>query len=93
MKRWLIPSIVFCCVAIISLFFTLPYFSRGNRILDYKKEIFETRIIQDSQNITNAVTAHLASGNLEEVNGIMQAFFENESPGHFGITGLAEPVL
>ena len=23
------------------------------------------------------------------MNGIMQAFFENESPGHFGITGLA----
>ena len=89
MKRWLIPSIVFCCVAIISLFFTLPYFSRGNRILDYKKEIFETRIIQDSQNITNAVTAHLATGNLAAIDGIMQAFFENESPEHFGITGLA----
>jgi PAS domain S-box-containing protein len=89
MKRWLIPSIVFCCVAIISLFFTLPYFSRGNRILDYKKEIFETRIIQDSQNITNGVTAHLATGNLAAIDGIMQAFFENESPEHFGITGLA----
>ena len=88
-KRWLIPSIALFCVTIISLFFTLPYFSRGSRILDYKKGTFETRIIQDSQNITNAVTAHLASGNLEEVNGIMQAFFENESPGHFGITGLA----
>ena len=89
MKRWLIPSIVFFCVVIISLFFTLPYFSRGNRILDYKKEIFETRIIQDSHNITRAVTAHLATGNLVAIDGIMQAFFENESPEHFGIIGLA----
>ncbi len=88
-KRWLIPSIAFFCVAIISLFFTLPYFSRGNRILDYKKETFETRIIQDSQNITNAVTAHLTAGNLAAVNGILQTFFENEAPEHFGITGLA----
>ncbi len=88
-KKWLIPSIAFFCVAIISLFFTLPYFSKGNRILDYKKETFETRIIQDSQNITNAVTAHLATGNLVAIDGIMQAFFENESPEHFGITGLA----
>jgi PAS domain S-box-containing protein len=88
-KRWLIPSIAFFCVAIISLFFTLPYFSRGNRILDYKKDTFETRIIQDSQNITNAVTAHLTTGNLAAVNGIIQTFFENENPEHFGITGLA----
>ncbi|MHC4322113.1 MAG: Crp/Fnr family transcriptional regulator, partial [Planctomycetota bacterium] len=88
-KRWLIPSIAFFCVAIISLFFTLPYFSRGNRILDYKKETFENRIIRDSQNITNAVTAHLTTGNLEAVNGIMQSFFENETPEHFGIIGLA----
>ncbi len=88
-KRWLIPSIALFCVTITSLFFTLPYFSRGNRILDYKKETFETRIIQDSQNITNAVTAHLSTENLAAVDGIMQAFFENESPEHFGITGLA----
>ena len=89
MKRWLVPSIIFFCVAIISLFITLPYFSRGNRILDYKKELFETRIIQDSQNITSAVTAHLASENLEAIDGIMQAYFENEFPELFGITGLA----
>ncbi|MCP4254235.1 MAG: PAS domain-containing protein, partial [Candidatus Scalindua sp.] len=88
-KRWLIPSIAFFCVAIISLFLTLPYFSKGNRILDYKKETFETRIIQDSRNITNAVTAHLTTGNLAAIDGIMQAFFENEMPEHFGITGLA----
>jgi PAS domain S-box-containing protein len=87
-KRWLIPSIAFFCVVIISLFFTIPYFSRGNRILDYKKETFENRIIRDSQNITNAVTAHLATGNLAAVNRIMQTFFENETPEHFGITGL-----
>ena len=87
-RRWLIPSIAFFCVAMISLFFTLPYFSRGNRILDYKKETFENRIIHDSQNITNAVTSHLATGNLAAVNGIMQTFFENEDPEHFGITGL-----
>jgi PAS domain S-box-containing protein len=87
-KRWLIPSIAFFCVAIIALFFTIPYFSRGNRILDYKKETFENRIIRDSQNITNAVTAHLATGNLAAVNSIMQTFFKNETPEHFGITGL-----
>ncbi len=88
-KRWLIPSIAFFCVAIISFFFTLPYLSKGHRILDYKKDTFETRIIQDSQNITNAVTAHLVAGNLAAVDDIMHAFFENESPEHFGITGLA----
>ncbi len=88
-KRWLIPSIAFFCLVIISLFFTLPYFSKGNRILDYKKDTFETRIIQDSRNITNAVTAHLATGNLAAIDAIMHAFFENEMPEHFGIIGLA----
>ena len=87
-KRWRIPSIVFFCLTIIALFFTIPYFSRGNRILDYKKEVFENRIIRDSQNITNAITAHLATGNLAAVTGIMQTFFENETPEHFGIKGL-----
>ncbi len=88
-KRWLIPSIAFSCVVTISLFLTLPYFSRGNRILDYKKATFETRIIQDSQNITNAVTSHLATGDLAAIDGIMQAYFENDTPEHFGIIGLA----
>lgn len=88
-KRWLIPSIALFCVTVISLFFTMPYFSRGSRILDYKKETFENRIIRDSRNITNAITAHLTTGNLSAVKGIMQNFFENEDPEHFGITGLA----
>lgn len=87
-KRWLIPSVAFFCVVIISLFFTIPYFSRGNRILDYKKKTFENRIIRDSQNITNAVTTHLATGNLAAVNGIMQTYFENEDPERCGIIGL-----
>ena len=88
-KRWLIPSIAFFCVAIISLFFTIPYFSRGNRILDYKKATFETRIIQDSQNLTDSIVSYLAMENFTAINGIMQIYFENENPEHFGITGLA----
>jgi PAS domain S-box-containing protein len=88
-KRWLIPSIAFFCVAIISLFFTIPYFSRGNRILDYKKATFETRIIQDSQNLTDSIVSYLAVENFTAINGIMQIYFENENPEHFGITGLA----
>lgn len=87
-KRWLIPSIVFLCVIIISLFFTIPYFSRGNRILDHKKEVFENRIIRDSQNITKDLTEPLKAGNLAAVTNIMRTFFKNEAPEHFGIKGL-----
>jgi len=54
-KRWLIPLVAFFCVAMISLFFTFPYLSRGSRILDYKKATFETRIIQDSQNLSSSI--------------------------------------
>ena len=88
-KRWLIPLVAFFCVAMISLFFTFPYLSRGSRILDYKKATFETRIIQDSQNLTDSIVSYLAVENFTAINGIMQIYFENENPGHFGITGLA----
>ncbi|GAX61106.1 cAMP-binding proteins [Candidatus Scalindua japonica] len=89
MRRWLIPSILFFCVAMISLFFTFPYLSRGNRILDYKKDTFEVRIIQSSQNIANDIAAYLATGNFTAVNVMMQIYFENENPEHYGIIGLA----
>ena len=88
-KRWLIPLVAFFCVAIISLFFTFPYLSRGSRILDYKKATFETRIIQDSQSLTNSIASYLAMENFTAINGIMQIYFENENPEHFGIIGLA----
>jgi PAS domain S-box-containing protein len=87
-KRWLIPAIAFFCVIIISLIFTIPYFSRGNRILDYKKEAFENRIIQDSQNITMSLTKPLATGNLKTVSEILQTFFDTDNPKHFGVIGL-----
>ena len=88
-KRWLIPLVAFFCVAMISLFFTFPYLSRGSRILDYKKATFETRIIQDSQNLTDSIVSYLAVENFTAINGIMQIYFENENPEHFGINGLA----
>jgi len=88
-KRWLIPLVAFSCVAMISLFFTFPYLSRGSRILDYKKATFETRIIQDSQNLSNSIVSYLAVENFTAIKGIMQIYFENENPEHFGINGLA----
>ena len=88
-KRWLIPLVAFFCVAMISLFFTFPYLSRGSRILDYKKATFETRIIQDSQNLSNSIVSYLAVENFTAIKGIMQIYFENENPEHFGINGLA----
>ncbi len=87
-KRWLIPSVAFFCVTIISLLFTIPYFSRGGRILDYKKEAFENRIIQDSQNITMSLSKPLAIGDLKAVAEILQTFFDIDNPEHFGIIGL-----
>ena len=88
-KRWLIPLVAFFCVAMISLFFTFPYLSRGSRILDYKKATFETRIIQDSQNLSSSIASYLAVENFTAIKGIMQIYFENENPEHFGINGLA----
>ena len=88
-KRWLIPLVAFSCVAMISLFFTFPYLSRGSRILDYKKATFETRIIQDSQNLSSSIASYLAVENFTAIKGIMQIYFENENPEHFGINGLA----
>lgn len=88
-KRWLIPSIALFCVTVISLFFTMPYLSRGNRILDYKKDTFENRIIQDSVNLTKSVASYLATENFIAINVIMQIYFENKDPEHLGITGLA----
>ena len=87
-KRWLIPAIALFCLMIIALFSSIPYFSRGNRILDYKKEVFENRIIRDSQNITKDLTEPLATGNLSAVTDIMQTFFDHETPEHYGIKGL-----
>jgi hypothetical protein len=87
-KRWLIPSIAFFCLVIIAIFFSIPYFSRGNKILDYKKGVFENRIIEDSQNITMALTEPLAAGNLTAITDIIRAFFDDENHAHFGIKGL-----
>ncbi len=87
-KSWLIPAITLLCITIISLVFTIPYFSRGNRILDYKKEAFEIRIKRDSHNITMALTKPLITGDLQTVTDIFQGFFDVENPEHFGIIGL-----
>ncbi len=87
-KSWLIPAIALLCITIISLVFTIPYFSRGNRILDYKKEAFEIRIKRDSHNITMALTKPLITGDLKTVTDIFQGFFDVENPEHFGIIGL-----
>lgn len=88
-KRWLLPAIIFFCLAIIvALFITIPYFSRGGKILDYKKEVFENRIVRDTENITKAFTDPLAAGNIAAVTGIMKSFFDNEAPERFGIKGI-----
>ncbi|KHE92303.1 MAG: cyclic nucleotide-binding domain-containing protein [Candidatus Scalindua rubra] len=87
-KKWSVSAIVFSCLLIIAIFFTIPYFSRGSKILDYKKGVFKNRIIEDSQNITKTITGPLATGDLKAITDIMRIFFKDKSHAHFGIKGL-----
>jgi len=87
-KRWLVPASVLFGLAIVAFFFNIPYFSKGTRILDYKKEAFKDRIARDTRSITSALANHLTTEGPQTVIRIMQDYFTKKNPQHFGITGL-----
>ena len=87
-RNWLIPACILFFLMIVSLFFIVPHFSKGARILDYKKETFKKHITDNSLSISGSLSGPLESGDMETVASIMGGYFTSQNPGLFGIKGL-----
>lgn len=87
-RRWLVPSFVAVGLLLGALFFSLPYFSKGVRILDHKKQAFRNKIYADYQ-MLRAEVSSLAGGNDQAgANRILQDYFSGNDADYYCIKGL-----
>ncbi|MCP5002758.1 MAG: cyclic nucleotide-binding domain-containing protein [Planctomycetes bacterium] len=87
-RNWLIPASVSFVLITASIFLCLPYFSKGARILDYKKESFKNRIQHDSQTFSQSLYSRLSPFNSDSVARKIQDYFKRRNPTVFGINGI-----
>jgi PAS domain S-box-containing protein len=87
-RNWLIPASVLSVLIVASIFFCLPYFSKGARILDYKKESFKNRIQQDSHIISKSLSRQLSPFDSDSIARKIQDYFKSRAPNIFGINGI-----
>lgn len=87
-RNWFIPASVLSVLIVASIVFCLPYFSKGARILDYKKDSFKNRILQDSHILSKSLSSPLFSSDSDAIARKMQDYFKSRSPNIFGIQGI-----
>ena len=87
-RYWMLPAFISLVFLVAGIFFSLPYFSKGARILDYKKVSFKNRINHDSLNLAKSLSIPLFTSKVDAVTNKIQAYFENRTPNLFGINGL-----
>ncbi|GJQ57727.1 MAG: PAS domain-containing protein [Candidatus Scalindua sp. AMX11] len=87
-RNWLIPASILSVLIVASIFFCLPYFSKGARILDYKKESFKNRIQQDSHIISKSLSNLLFPFDSGSIEKKIHDYFISRTPNIFGINGI-----
>ncbi len=87
-RNWSIPASILFIMIVAGIFFCLPYFSKGARILDYKKESFKSRIQHDSQTISKRLSSQLFPFDSDSVAMVVEDYFKNRNPYVFGINGI-----
>lgn len=87
-RNWLIPAAVACVLLVAALFAGLPYFSKGAKILDHKKESFRNRIVLDSRLLDRGISSAMQEGDATDVRRVMAGYFADGEARLFGIGGL-----
>ncbi len=87
-RKWLIPAAVICALLVVAIFAGLPYFSKGARILDHKKQSFRNRIVMDSQLLAKEIGSALQDGGGRAVRRVMADYFVDGEARLNGIGGL-----
>lgn len=87
-RKLLVPALIACGLLAAALFFSIPYFSKGLRVLDLRKESFRNRIVQDSQSLAAAIPGLESAGDNGPVQQVIQDYFADRSAELNGINGL-----
>ena len=90
-RKWMVPTVILLCVFVGIMFWAYPKFSKGRKILDYKKSSFQERISLDYNKLQTSL-APLASsaGNLDldALSLVMDKYFVHMDPVFKGVKGL-----
>jgi PAS domain S-box-containing protein len=87
-RRWLIPSFVAIGLLLAALFFSLPYFSKGVRILDHKKQSFRDKISADYRQLRTEISTLPAGNDQQGDQQILQQYFNGNDARYYCIKGL-----
>jgi len=87
-RNWVIPALVGSGLLLVALFFSLPSFSKGVRILDQRKESFRARIVEDSQAMASTLASLPAEGGPDAVQQVLREYFMDSTAEMNGINGL-----
>lgn len=89
MKQWLIPSLALAALLLVAFCMAIPYFNKGVRILDQRKESFSNRIVADSRFLENALADPISQGDTPAMTAVFRDYFSSHNPSFFGISGMA----
>jgi PAS domain S-box-containing protein len=87
-RKWLIPAAVICALLVVAIFAGLPYFTKGAKILDHKKQSFRNRIVMDSHLLAREIGSALQEGGPQDVRRVMADYFVDGEARLNGIGGV-----
>ena len=87
-RRWIVPSFVAVGLLLGALFFSIPHFSKGVRILDHKKQTFRDKIYSDYQKLRTELSALPAGTDQAEAHRVLQEYFAGKDAEYYCINGL-----
>jgi PAS domain S-box-containing protein len=87
-RNWLIPSLVLLGLLGGASFFSYPYFSRGVRTVDIKKQELKNELAKDYLLLKSLLKDSFQSGDNARTNQILNEFFKVEDPKEMPYTGI-----
>lgn len=86
-RNWMTPALIAGVALVIAVFFSMPYLSKGMRVLDQRKDSFRTRINEDSRTLSSSLSV-LSDGAEPVVQEVLRRYFADNSARLNGINGL-----
>ena len=87
-RNWMIPAVAGVALLIAAFFVSIPYFSKGVKILDLRKESFRSRIVQDSQSLSSSLASIEKDDELVTLQQLFEGYFADNTALLSGIKGL-----
>lgn len=88
-KNWLLPAAASMLVILIAaILLTFPDYTRGQRLLENRKQTFAERLAYDYPSLSLNFADLVASGNLAETTHLMEAYLNSDEASSHGIKGI-----